>query len=270
MINKSNVFVLAWLLCAASVISLSGCSGQANATTSTQSPAITLNISAAVSLTDALKEINGIYNQGKPNLTLTPNFASSGTLQTQIENGAPADVFISAAATQMDNLQKKELILNGTRRNLLNNRVVLIVPIDSHLGLTSLNDLTTEKVKKVAIGDPKSVPAGTYAHQAFDALGITAQITPKEVLGSDARQVLTYVESGNVDAGIVYSTDAMTSQKVKIVASAPDDVNAKIVYPTAAVKASKNPDAAKAYINFLFSDQAKAVFVKYGFTMASK
>jgi len=146
----------------------------------------------------------------------------------------------------------------------------LVVPADSTLGLTSFSDLTSDKVKKIAIGDPKSVPAGTYALQAFDELGITAQLQPKEVLGSAVTQVLTYVETGDVDAGIVYSTDALMSNKVKVVAGAPADINAKIVYPVAVIKASKNADAAKDYLNFLFSAQAKAVFEKYGFTMVSK
>ncbi len=203
-------------------------------------------------------------------MTITPNFASSGTLQQQIENGAPTDVFISAGAAQMDALQKQELILNDTRKDLLKNKVVLIVPSDSTLDLTSFTDLTNDKVKKVAIPDPKSTPSGMYGQQAFDELGITAQIQSKLIIGSDVRQVLTYVESGNADAGIVYSTDALTSSKVKVVASAPDDINAKVVYPVAVIKASKNPDAAKDYENFLFSNQAKTVFEKYGFTMVSK
>jgi molybdate transport system substrate-binding protein len=237
---------------------------------SSQSPGITLNISAAASLTDALKEINGLYTKAKSNVTITPNFASSGTLQTQIENGAPADVFISAAAAQMDNLQKKDLLINDSRKDLLMNKVVMIVPTDSTLGLASFNDLANDKVKKIAIGDPKSVPAGTYANQAFDKLGITAKVQPKEILGADVRQVLTYVESSNVDAGIVYSTDALTSTKVKVAASAPDDINAKVVYPAAVIKASKNVDAAKDYVTFLFSAQAKTVFEKYGFIVVKK
>ena len=170
--------------------------------------AINLNISAASSLTDAIKAINALYREAKPNITITANFASSGTLQTQIENGAPVDIFISAAAVQMDNLQKKGILLNETRQNLLNNKVVLIVPADSKIAINSFADLVADDVKKIAIGDPNSVPAGAYAVQVFDELGITAQIQPKEVLASDARQVLTYVEGGNVDAGIVYSTDA--------------------------------------------------------------
>ena len=258
--NKYGQLIFAMLISALLVIPMAGCKNEA--------PAITLNISAAASMTDTLKTIDTLYTQSKPNVTLTPNFASSGTLQTQIENGAPADIFISAAATQMDNLQKENLILTDSRKNLLYNSLVMVVPNDSTLGLTSINDVAADKVKKIAIGDPKSVPAGTYTLKAFDELGITAKVQTKEVLGSDVRQVLTYVESGNVDAGFVYATDALTSTKVKVVANAPADISAQIVYPVAVIKASKSPEAAKDYLNFLFNAQAKAVFEKYGFTMA--
>lgn len=231
---------------------------------------VTLNVSAATSLTKALTEINSLYVVDNPKMTITPNFGGSGTLQTQIENGALVDVFLSAAIDKMDNLQNKDLLINDTRRNLVNNNIVMIVPADSTLGLTSFNDLTLDKVKKVAVGDPKSVPAGDYAHQAFDLLGITAKVQPKEVLGANVGQVLTYVEGDNVDAGIVYSTDALTSTKVKVVASAPAEINAKVTYPVAVIKATKIPDAARKYMDFLFSAQAKAVFKKYGFSMAGK
>jgi molybdate transport system substrate-binding protein len=231
---------------------------------------VTLNVSAASSLSDVLKAINIAYVAQNPNVAITPNFASSGTLQTQIENGAPADVYVSAAAAQMDNLQKKGLLVDETRKDLLNNRVVLVVPNDSTLGLTSLSDLALDKVKRIAIGDPKSVPAGTYAAQAFDQLGITAKVQPKEVLGADVRQVLTYVESGNVDAGIVYSSDALTSTKVKVVAAAPPEINAKVVYPVAVVRASKVPEAARGYIDFLSEAQAKTLFEKYGFSLVAR
>ena len=229
-----------------------------------------LTVSAAASLTDILNAINGAYVAQNPAVTIAPNFASSGTLQTQIENGAPVDVFISAGATQMDNLQRQNLLLNETRRDLLNNRVVMVVPFESALRLTSFGDLALDKVKKIAIGDPKSVPAGMYASQSFDELGITAQLQPKEVLAADVRQVLTYVEGGNVDAGVVYWTDAITSPKVKVVAVGPEDINAKIVYPVAVMKASKNRDLAKSYIDFLLGAQAKALFEKYGFTLVVK
>lgn len=233
-------------------------------------PAVTVNVSAAASLTDVIKEIDTLYTQQNPNVTITANFGGSGTLQKQIENGAPVDIFISAAAAQMDALQKEKLILNDTRKDLLVNKVVLIVPADSSLGITGFKDLTGDTVKKVAIGDPKSVPAGTYAQQVFDKIGITDAIKSKLVMGSDVRQVLTYVETGNVDAGVVYITDAKISGKVKIAANAPDEINAKIVYPVAVIKDSKNAGAARDYESFLFSPQAKTLFEKYGFTVVGK
>jgi molybdate transport system substrate-binding protein len=286
---KYSLVILTLLISAIFVFPLAGCTDQPAVTTqspvvtipsgnstaattpvssSTGTAPVTLNISAAASLTDAVKEINILYISDNPDVTIVPNFASSGTLQQQIENGAPVDVFLSAAQTQMDNLQKKNLLLDDTRRNFVYNKVVLIVPSDSTLELSSFSDLALDKVKKVAVGDPKSVPAGTYTHQAFDQLGITAQIQSKEVLASDVRQVLTYVESGNVDAGIVYSTDALISARVKVVASAPDDINSRIVYPAAVIKDSKVPGAAQDYLDFLFSARAKTVFEKYGFTPA--
>ncbi len=272
-------FAAPWGIMAAAMMlaaGLMGCAGQAPAGTNTLpsagatsiSPAqhVSLIVSAAASLTDAIKEIDALYATVKPNVTVQVNLGSSGALQSQIENGAPVDVFISAAPTQMDNLQNENLILKETRKNLLNNKVVLIVPADSTLGITSFFDLTSDRVRRIAIGDPKFVPAGTYALQAFAELGIAERLQPKEVLGGDARGVLTYVESGNVDAGIVYSTDALTSSRVKVVGSAPADINAKVVYPVAVLAASKNPDAARDYENFLFGAQARASFEKYGFT----
>jgi molybdate transport system substrate-binding protein len=233
-------------------------------------PAATVNVSAAASLTDALKEVNKLYIEANPNVTIIPNFGGSGTLQKQIENGAPVDVFISAAAAQMDALQKNKLIIDDTRKDLLINKVVLIVPSGNPLGIGDFRDLVSDKVKKVAVGDPKSVPAGMYAQQIFDKVGISDVLKSKLVLGADVRQVLTYVESGNVDAGVVFITDAKTSGKVKIVANAPDDINAKVVYPVAMIQGSKNILAALGYESFLFSSQARAVFEKYGFSVAVK
>ena len=226
---------------------------------------VTINISAASSLTAALNEVNKAYTALKPWVTLTTNYGGSGTLQTQIEQGAPCDVFISAAAAQMDNLQNENLLLAGTRTNLLTNKIVLIVPKANPLGLTSFNDLTQSKIKLIAIGDPKSVPAGTYANTAFTELGILASIQSKFILGANVTQVLQYVDSGNVDAGVVYSTDALSDSNVAVVATGPADVNASIVYPGAIIKASKAAAAAQDYVNFLGSVQAKAIFVKYGF-----
>ena len=260
---KQTVLLLYTVL----LIVSAGCAAQTSSATHIP---VTLNISAASSLTNALNEVNVLYTQLKPWVTITPNYSSSGTLQTQIENGAPCDVFLSAAAAQMDNLQNENLLLAGTRINLLTNKIVLIVPKGSTLGITGFSDLALSKVKLIAIGDPKSTPAGSYAQQAFTELGILAAIQSKFVLGAIITQVLQYVDSGNVDAGVVFSTDALSDSNVTVIATGPADVNAGIVYPVAILKASKNASAAQDYVNFLSSAQARAIFEKYGFAMAGQ
>jgi molybdate transport system substrate-binding protein len=257
-VKKITGLSIIFLLVAALFASLSGC---------TAKQSVTLNVSAAASLTDALKEINDLYTKENSNVTITPNFASSGTLLTQIQSGAPADVFISAGAKQMNTLQNAGLIVDDTRQELLKNKVVLVVPNNSTLNISDFNALLNDSVKKIAIGDPASVPAGDYGKQALQTLGIYDKVQSKLILCTDVRQVLSYVESGDVDAGIVYATDAAISSTAKVMANAPDEVNAKIVYPVAAIKASTVLDAAKDYIKFLSSNKAKAIFEKYGFTM---
>jgi molybdate transport system substrate-binding protein len=239
-------------------------------TSSCARSAFTVNLSAAASLTDALKEINKLYERENPGSTVVTNFGGSGTLRVQIENGAPVDVFISAAEDQVDALQKKQLIIDGTRRDLLSNKVVLIVPAASSPVIAGFRDLAGPNVAKVAIGDPKSVPAGMYAQQIFDQLGIAGSLKSKLVLAGDVRQALTYVESGNVDAAVVFLTDARTSNKVKIVATAPDEVNSRVVYPVALIRGSKNTAAAGGYEDFLFSSAARQIFEKYGFTVLTR
>jgi molybdate transport system substrate-binding protein len=236
----------------------------------TEPPAIELNVSAAASMTDALKAVNDLYMQKNKNVTIVANFASSGTLQKQIEQGAPADVFISAGAKQVQSLQDGGLLLDETRTNLLTNKVVLVVPKDSTLTIASFTDLTKVEVTKIAIGDPASVPAGTYGKQELDDLGIYTEIESKLILCTDVKQVLSYVEAGNVDAGIVYATDAALSTSVKIAADASDAVNAKIVYPAAIIKATKLAEAAQAYLAFLAGPEAKAIFEQYGFFVVQK
>lgn len=224
----------------------------------------TILVSAAASLKDALEEVKPLYKQTKPNVNVTYNFGASGALQQQLENGAPADIFISAAKKQMDALQSKNLILTNTRSNLLTNKLVLIVPKNSS-GITSFRQLTDSKVKKIAVGEPRSVPVGQYAEEVFKNLGISQQIKSKLVLGNNVRQVLSFVESGNADAGIVYATDAKISSKVKQVATAPANSHSPIIYPVAVLKSSKNAAAARDYVQFLSSNRAGSVFQKYGF-----
>jgi molybdate transport system substrate-binding protein len=238
--------------------------------TTTVAPPVTLNVSAAASLTDALEAVNALYMEQHSNVTIVANYAASGTLQTQIEQGATCDVFLSAAAKQMNALEDEGLILSNTRINLLKNSIVLIVPKASTLEIDSFEDLLEDYVTMIAVGDPAFVPAGTYAYQLFDLLGITDELeaSGKLIQGSSVRDVLAYVETGNVDAGIVYSTDAVISDGVKIVATAPDEINSKIIYPAAIIKASENQAAAADYLAFLSSDAAIEIFKTYGFLSA--
>ena len=225
-----------------------------------------LIVSAAASLTDALKELAPLYQQSRSNVTVRYNFASSGSLQQQIANGAPADVFISAATKQMDALQQKNLLISDTRRNLLTNRLVLIVPAKSSR-VTNLKSLTDIRVKRIAIGDPRSVPAGQYAEEALTNAGLWTQLKPKYVLASNVRQVLQFVAAGNADAGLVYLTDAKTTQQVKIAQTIPASLHAAIVYPIAVLKNSRNQIASRNFVQFLFSGSARKVFQKYGFSL---
>jgi molybdate transport system substrate-binding protein len=225
-----------------------------------------LLISAAASLKEALEEIKPLYQQSKPNVKINYNFGSSGALQQQIEQGAPADIFISAAKKQVDALEQKGLLVPGTRNIIAKNRLVLVVP-KNVVGITSFYSLKDAKVKKIAIGEPRSVPAGQYAQQVLEKLKIWSEIKSKLVFANNVRQVLASVESGNADAGLVYITDAKISDKVKVVVTADEKYHSPIIYPLAVVKRSKNVDAAKELSQFLSSNQAKTVFKKYGFIL---
>ncbi len=226
---------------------------------------IQLTVSAAASLQEALGEITPLYRKSKSNLAIRHNFGSSGDLQQQIINGAPVDIFISAAAKQMDELQKKDLIIADTRRNLLSNRLVLIVPADKS-DTQTLKDLTNANIVRIAIGDPRSVPAGQYAAQALTKLELLQDVQSKFVLGNNVRQVLQFVESGNAQAGIVYATDAKTSSKVKVVQIVDAKLHQPIVYPIAILQRSPDQQSAKSYLEFLSSEPAKTIFEKYGFS----
>jgi molybdate transport system substrate-binding protein len=225
---------------------------------------IDLTVSAAVSLQDALKAIQPIYENKQTQVDITYNFGSSGSLQQQIEQGAPVDVFISAAKKQMDALDSKNLLLTGTRRDLLKNQIVLIVPKDNTT-IQSFTDLGTDTLTQIALGEPKSVPAGEYAEEVLTSLGILDIVKPKAVYAKDVRQVLNYVATGNVDAGIVYLSDAKVSDQVKVVATASEDSHSPVVYPVAVLQDSSNPEAAKRFEDFLFTTEAKTIFEEYGF-----
>jgi molybdate transport system substrate-binding protein len=235
-----------------------------------QPPAATeLTISAAISLKDALDEIRSSYLAQHADVTLAINYGASGTLELQIEQGAPVDVFLSAAPKQMDQLQAKGLLVDGSRRDLLRNEIVLVVPKDS-TGVTSFQDLLKPSVKHIALGEPAAVPAGQYAQQVLTKLGIAEAVNAKAVYAKDVRQVLTYVETGDADAGIVYSTDALVSTRVRVAAQAPEDSHAPVIYPVGVIKDSKNAAAAADFEAFLSGPQARAIFQKYGFGVAAQ
>ncbi|OCR02204.1 molybdate ABC transporter substrate-binding protein [Oscillatoriales cyanobacterium USR001] len=228
----------------------------------------TILIAAAASLQEALKEIDPLFETAHKGITVNYNFAASGPLQQQIEQGAPVDLYISAATRQMDALQQKNLILTDTRRNLLTNTLALVMPRNSTIPVTSFQQLTNPSIKKISVGEPRSVPAGQYAAEVFKNLGILDQLQPKFVYGNSVRNVLGSVESGNADAGVVYATDAKISNQVKQVAIAASNWHSPIVYPMAVITASRNQQAARTYAQFLSNPQAQSIFKKYGFGIA--
>lgn len=233
----------------------------------TNSPAApeNLTISAAVSLKGAFNEIGEIY-KSKTGKTVNFNFGASGSLQRQIETGAPVDVFASAGQTQMDALVSKNLVDAATRRDFARNALVLIVPQDSKLNLTTFSDLNDVSVQKLAVGNPKTVPAGQYTAQVFEKNNLNNSLQSKLIYAEDVRQVLDYVVRGEVDAGIVYASDARSaSEKVRVVLTAPEDSHAPILYPVAVVKDSKNKQSAEEFITLTMSGEGQQIFRKYGF-----
>lgn len=229
---------------------------------------ITLNISASAVLTDALAEVNDLYVLKNSDIKIVNNFTSAGTIQSQIENGADCDVFFSANVKNMDNLQNKGLILSDTRKNILSNLLVLIVPSSNTKNINSFIDLTGSAINLVAIGDPSAVSAGIYAQKLFELLDISQPLSNKLILASTVREVLTYVETGNVDAGLVFLSDALTSNRVVVIDTAPNEINSQIVMTAAVVSASENVEAAKNYLAFLSGAEAMEIFEKYGFSPA--
>ena len=229
-----------------------------------------LTVSAAISLKDALDAIKQAYTSQAPGLSIAMNYGASGTLQLQIEQGAPVDVYISAAPKQIDTLKAKGMLLEGTRRDLLRNGIVLIVPEGSTLGISNFQDLLKPEVKRVALGEPVTVPAGRYCARSPHA---PRNLRSGEREGGACEGckagASTYVETGDVDAGIVYTTDALSSSKVRIVAKAPANSHKPVIYPVAVIKTTKNPAAAKAFEDFLSSSQGRAIFEKYGFSLGT-
>ncbi|WP_319202910.1 molybdate ABC transporter substrate-binding protein [uncultured Ilyobacter sp.] len=222
-----------------------------------------ITVSAAASLTEIMGELKPIFEE-KYNTSLTVNLASSGTLQRQIEEGAPVDVFISASGKKMDILMEKELLEKGTRENLLKNNLVLIVNKESGDKVKSLKDLSKGDVK-VSIGEPGSVPAGRYAKESLEYYGDYESIEAKLIFAKNVKQVLSYVESGEVDAGMVYGSDAVNLKNSVIIQKIDTESHSPIVYPGAVIRDSENKESAKEFIEFFKSSEIKGLAEKYGF-----
>jgi len=222
------------------------------------------NVFAAASLTDALKEIGAIYEKQSGD-KVAFNFAASSMLERQIEEGAPADVFFSADEAKMDTLARKDLILKETRKSRLSNSLVIVTSADSDLKITSPADLASSKVRRMALADPKAVPAGVYAKAFLEKEKLWLEIEPKVVPVDNVRAALAAVESGNIEVGMVFKTDAAISTKVKIAYEVPANTGPKISYPVAVTKNAKQVESAKKFVEYLGSNDAANIFTKYGF-----
>ena len=230
-------------------------------------------IYAAASLTDTLPQVEALYQQTNPNVTFINTFGASGALATQILAGTnpnPVDIFFSVSQAPLDRLQAANKLIPETRQNLLNNTLAIITPINSTISISSVQDLLQPQVGQVAIGNPASVPAGVFAQELFTNSGILQQIQGRLVLGTDVRDVLNKVSTDTTDsigAGVVYTTDALTAlDKVKIAYTPPINLYSPIVYGSAVLRQTQNPDAARDFNSFLGSSQALGVFQVSGFS----
>jgi molybdate transport system substrate-binding protein len=219
---------------------------------------------AAASLVDSLKQIGSDYTR-QTGQKVVFNFGASSMLARQIEEGAPADVFFSADEAKMNSLEKKGLILPGTRKSRLSNSLVIVVAADSSLRIASATNLAGTSVKRIALADTKTVPAGIYAREYLQTLQLWAAIEPKVVPTDNVRAALAAVESGNVDAGIIYKTDVAISKNIKVACEIPRAEGPVISYPVAVMRQSSQVEAAIAFIGYLETEKAAKVFEHYGF-----
>ena len=272
---------------------LAGCSGSAKETTAAATEAATtaeetkaeettaeettaasgeeteILVAAAASLKNAYEDkLIPMFEEANPGVTVKGTYDSSGKLQTQIEEGLDADVFMSAATKQMKALDEEGMIASDTITDLLENKIVLIVPTGNEKKLEKFEDI--EKADSIALGDPASVPAGQYSEEALTNLGIWDKIQDKVSFGTNVTEVLNQVAAASADAGIVYATDAASmADKVEVVAEAPEgSLSEKVIYPVAVVKGTAHEEVAKEFVAFLQTDKAITVFEDYGFSSA--
>ncbi|HVF28448.1 MAG TPA: molybdate ABC transporter substrate-binding protein [Pyrinomonadaceae bacterium] len=251
------------------VVLLAGCRASAPTNNdATQGEGETI-VSAAVSLRDAFQDIGNLYEE-RTGTKIKFNFGASGALQRQIEAGAPVDLFASAGAKQMDELAARELIDKETRRDFARNALVLIVPVKAAREINSFADLANSQIQKLAVGNPKTVPAGQYAEQLLANMKVLPALQSRLIFGEDVRQVLDYVARGEVDAGIVYATDASAAKDtVRIVDTAREDLHDPILYPLAVIKDSRHKEDAKRFGELVVGPEGQSILQKRGFLGAS-
>lgn len=254
--------IIRWVFVVGIILAIAGAIWAAKPVQTSVKP-LEINISAALGLKDALTDIQREYEAANPNVKIIFNFGPAGVLQKQLEQGVVADLFISASPKQINELQSKRLVVPATRRILVSDKLVLVVPKDSKLPIESFQDLT--KVTKFGMGEPGTVPAGQYASECLKNIGIWEAVKDKAVQAKDVRTIIAYVESENVDAGIAFSTVAALSNKVKVVAVAPDGSHAPVTFPAIIMANSKHHQETEAFLNYLCGSQSGAIFTKYGF-----
>ncbi len=227
-------------------------------------------VGAAISLKESFSEIGAAY-QRQTGTQVTFSFGASGELEKQIEAGAPIDVFASAAEKEMDELQRKNLIVVSTRADFVRNTLVMVVPADSKLQIRSFSDLEKPAVTKIAIGDPNTVPAGQYAQELLRNTQLWPELESRLIVAENVRQVLDYVSREEVDAGIVYATDVPIAHgKVSIAARALKNNYGPILYPVAVVKGSGNEKAAEGFVHLVLSPEGMGILKKHGFEPVNK
>lgn len=265
MFSKGNC-IKPFFLLFTSFLLLTGC-GSNQTEQQTNAKEVEITVSAAASLRDALQEIQKNYEEQHPDVKIYFNFGASGALQQQIEQGAPVDLFISASEQYIKKLMDENIITEGQKTNLLTNELTVITAASEDITIQDSNDLLKAEIRKVAIGIPESVPAGKYAQEALKHADVWDELESKIIQAKDVRQVLQYVETGNVDAGIVYKTDALSSDKVKIAYTVESSSYSPIEYPMGIISSTANKQEVTQLYNYFQSMEALSVFEKYGFSV---
>ncbi|WP_188645926.1 molybdate ABC transporter substrate-binding protein [Marinithermofilum abyssi] len=227
-----------------------------------------VHVLAAASLSQGMKQAERLYEAKHPDVDLVFSYGSSGQLQRQIEQGAPCDLFVSAGQKEMQALVRQGRIDPDDVEQWLRNDLVVVIPKDHKIDINSIRSLALLS-GKVAVGQPETVPAGTYARQSLQHFGVWKQMQDRLIFGKDARQVLAYVETGNVQAGLVYLTDARSTSRVRIATHIPSNSHQPIIYPMGLIKNGDQSEQVRSFYRWLQGEQAKAIFLREGFKGAA-